>query len=156
GVWRAASIRRGFVGGGFDGGPGLPRQLGQAAGVPGADLIPHGAELFLGFTSTQKASLGPARIANLETLGYSDGGPGGYFRGGTTMPLSHPFEDPEGWYLTFDHQDRLATVFRPGLQARRGVQTVRQDPRDVSTSARVRADYERGGTIGHSSAIQTA
>ena len=41
-------------------------------GVPGADLIPDTAELFLGFTSTQKAGLGPARIANFETLGFVD------------------------------------------------------------------------------------
>jgi hypothetical protein len=155
-VWRPTSVRRGFAGGGFDGGPGLPRQLGQAAGVPGADLIPHGAELFLGFTSTQKASLGPGKIANIETLGYSDGGPGGYFRGGTTMHLSHLFEDLEGWYLTFDHADRLATTFRPGLQRPPDVQTIRQDPKDVATPLSVARDYHRGGTIGHSAAIQTA
>jgi hypothetical protein len=155
-VWRATSIRRGFAGGGFDGGPGLPRQLAQAAGVPGADLIPHGAELFLGFTSTQKASLGPGAIANLETLGYSDGGPGGYFRGGTTMHLSHIFEDLEGWYLTFDYADRLATIARPGVQARRDTQTVPEDPRNAASPLNVRTDYARGGTIGHSAAIQTA
>jgi hypothetical protein len=155
-VWRATSIRRGFVGGGFEGGPGLPRQLAQAAGVPGADLIPHGSELFLGFTSTQKASLGPGAIANLETLGYSDAGPGGYFRGGTTMHLSHIFEDLEGWYLTFDYQDRLATIARPGVKAKRDTQTVPQDPRNAASQLNVRTDYARGGTIGHSAAIQTA
>ena len=42
----------------------------MAASVPGADLIPDTAELFLGFTSTQKDDLGPSRIANHETLGY--------------------------------------------------------------------------------------
>jgi hypothetical protein len=70
-VWQPTSIRRGFVGGGFDGGEGLPHKLAVAAGVPGAELIPEQAELFLGFTSTQKASLGPQRIANIETLGYA-------------------------------------------------------------------------------------
>ena len=53
------SIRRGFAGGGFRGGKSLPKKMAVAAGVPGADLIPDGSELFLGFTSTQKAGLGP-------------------------------------------------------------------------------------------------
>ena len=55
-----------------------------AAGISGAELIPDGAQLFLGFTSTQKAGLGPARIVNLETLGYADLGPSGYFAQGRT------------------------------------------------------------------------
>ena len=67
--------------------------MATAAGVAGAEFIPASSELFLGFTSTQKANLGPARIANLETLGYSDGGPNGYFRHGTCMHVSHIFED---------------------------------------------------------------
>ncbi|MDX6516282.1 MAG: hypothetical protein QOH73_1948, partial [Gaiellaceae bacterium] len=53
-VFERTSVRHGFVGGGFNGGPGLPKLLAQRAGVPGADLIPDGAELFLGFTSSQK------------------------------------------------------------------------------------------------------
>src|SRR4029079_5804914 len=120
---------------------------------PGAVLSPAQAELFLGFTSTQKASLGPGRIANIETLGYSDGGPGGYFRRGPTMHLSHLFEDLEGWYLTFDHGQRLETIFRPGQQAREGVQTVHQDPRDVQSVRGIARDFEKTGTLGHSSAI---
>jgi len=91
--WRPTSIRRGFAGGGFGGGQSLPKRMAMAAGVGGADLIPDRAELFLGFTSTQKAGLGPTRIANLETLGYSGGGPGGYFRHGTAMHVSHIFEE---------------------------------------------------------------
>ena len=94
--WRPTSIRQGLRG----------RRLRRraracrsgwrlAAGVAGAELIPASSELFLGFTSTQKANLGPARIANLETLGYSDGGLNGYFRQGTCMHVSHIFEDLE-------------------------------------------------------------
>ncbi len=55
------SIRRGFVGGGFAGGSSLPKRMASPPGIPGADLIPDSAELFLGFTSTQKASARPAR-----------------------------------------------------------------------------------------------
>ena len=79
------SIRRGFAGGGFGGGQSLPKKMAVAAGVPGADLIPDGSELFLGFTSTQKAGLGPGTIANHETLGYVDLR-SDYFRNGTHYP----------------------------------------------------------------------
>jgi hypothetical protein len=154
-VFRPTSVRRGFVGGGFGGGPGLPKQLATAAGVRGADLIPHGSELFLGFTSTQRASLGPTRIANLETLGLSDGGPGGYFRQGTHMHLSHMSEDLEFWYINFTFGERVATVFRPGLAVRDGTQTVPEGPAHVGTTASVRRDYASQGVIGHSQAIQT-
>ena len=153
-VWRPTSFRRGFVGGGFDGGESLPRQMAVAAGVPGADLIPPQAELFLGFTSTQKASLGPGRIANIETLGYSDGGRAGYFREGTTMHVSHIFEDLESWFLTFDHSQRAATVFGPRRNVPEGTLTVSEGPDDVATVAQNRSDARRHSRIGHSPAIQ--
>ena len=72
GLFDVTSLRRGFAGGGFDGGRSLPKQMAMAAGVPGADLIPLGSELFLGFTSTQRAAFGPGKIANFETLGFVD------------------------------------------------------------------------------------
>jgi hypothetical protein len=149
---RPTSVRSGFAGGGFEGGESLPRKMAVAAGVPGAQLIPRTAELFLGFTSTQKRGLGPPRIANLETLGYTNAR-GGYFEGGTHLALSHILEDLEGWYLTFDFQDRVDTTFRPGLKVADGTQTVPQD--EFQTSAEVVRGYRRTGTIGHSGAIQT-
>ena len=82
-------------------------------------LIPDSAELFLGFTSTQKASLGPARIANIETLGYADRRAGGYFKQGTTMHLSHITQDLEGWYLIFDHGQRVPASSSPSRRRRR-------------------------------------
>ena len=155
-IWRPTSIRRGFAGGGFDGGVGLPRKMALAAGVPGAQLIPEQAELFLGFTSTQRAGLGPGRIANLETLGYADGGPGGYFTGGTTMHLSHLLEDLEAWYLSFDYNQRIATLFRPDQNTPPGTLTVAQGPDDVATVAENRRGFHKFQAIGHSAAIQTA
>jgi hypothetical protein len=95
GVFELTSVRKGFIGGGFGGRRSLPKRVAVAAGVPGADLIPDTAQLFLGFTSTQKAGLGPRRIANLETLGYAELGPHAYFRQGTHMHVSHVFEDLE-------------------------------------------------------------
>ncbi len=156
GLFAVTSIRKGFVGGGFDGGPGLPKQMAVAAGIEGAELIPDGAELFLGFTSSQKAGHGPSRIANLETLGYADLGPSGYFAHGTHLHLSHLFEDVAAWYQTFDFQGRVDTTFRPGLDVPQDTQTVPQGPKDVQTTAEVGHDYTRYRQIGHSGSIQPA
>ena len=151
---QVTSIRRGFVGSDFRSKPSLAKRMAQAAGVDGADLIPDDAELFLGFTSTQHAALGPRRIANFETLGYVDLGPGGYFRHGTSMHVSHIFEDLASWYLTFDFQERVDTMFKPGLDVKPGTVTVAQEPAHVASSAAVRGDFHRVGRIGHSSSIQ--
>jgi len=149
------SIRRGFAGGGFEGGRSLPKKMALAAGIKGADLIPETAELFLGFTSTQRAGMGPGPIANLETLGYVDLRGSDYFRQGTHMHLSHVLEDVEAWYLNFDFRERVDTAFRPSLRVREGAQTVRQGPDDVSDEHAVRRDFRASGRIGHSASIQT-
>jgi hypothetical protein len=151
---RMTSIRRGFAGGGFDGGQSLPKRMALAAGIPGADLIPDGSELFLGFTSTQKAGLGPGRIANFEELGYVDLG-SGYFRHGTHMHLSHIAEDLEAWYLNFDFGERVDTTFRPNLDVAHGTQTVPQPPEKTATEDEVRSEFKTTGRIGHSAAIQS-
>jgi hypothetical protein len=149
-----SSIRRGFAGGGFAGGQGLPKKMAVAAGVPGADLIPDGSELFLGFTSTQKSGLGPGKIANHETLGYVDLG-AGYFHGGTHMHLSHINEDLEAWYLNFDFAERVLTAFRPGMtDVRAGTQTVAQGPAQVSPAAELERQFRSTGRFGHSASIQ--
>ena len=123
----------------------LPKQMAVAAQIPGADLIPDTSELFLGFTSTQRAGMGPGTIANFETLGYVDLRGSDYFRQGTHMHLSHIHEDVEAWYLNFDFDERVATAFRPNLHVKQNTQTVRQGPKDVSTEADVHRDYKRSG-----------
>ena len=148
------SVRNGFAGGGFGGGPGLPKQMALAAGVPGARRIPDGAELFLGFTSTQRAAMGPSRIANLETLGYTSRN--AYFRGGTQMHLSHMYEDLEAWYDRYDYDERVATAFRPGLPVPRGTLTVREHRTNAYELDLLVSQYRHTGVIGHSAAIQTA
>ena len=155
GLFTVTSIRKGFVGGGFDGSTSLPKQMATLAGIPGADLIPDTAELFLGFTSTQKAGLGPPRIANFETLGFVDLLGSRYFVGGTGMHLSHLYENLEAWYLNFDHRERVDTTFRPGLKVPPSRRTVPQGPDDVQTDAEVVADYKSSLRIGHSGSIQT-
>ena len=155
-VFRMTSIRRGFAGGGFHGGQSLPKRMAMAAGVPGADLIPDTSELFLGFTSTQKAGLGPRLIANHETLGYVDLG-SGYFRNGTHMHLSHLTEDLEAWYLNFDFDERVLTAFRPGMtKVKQGTQTVAQGPKDVSSQELLAKQFKTTGRFGHSASIQVS
>jgi hypothetical protein len=154
-LFQFTTIRRGFAGGGFDGQISLPKQMALAAQIPGSDLIPDTSELFLGFTSTQKAGMGPGTIANFETLGYVDFRGSDYFRHGTHMHLSHLHEDVEAWYLNFEFDERVATAFRPTLTVKQGTQTVPQGPKDVSSDAKVRHDYRETGRIGHSASIQT-
>jgi hypothetical protein len=155
-LFRLTSIRRGFAGGGFHGGQSLPKKLAVAAGVPGSDLIPDTSELFLGFTSTQKAGLGPRLIANHETLGYVDLG-SGYFRNGTHMHLSHLTEDLEAWYLNFDFDERLLTAFRPGMtHVRENAQTIAQGPKDVSSVEMLERQFKETGRFGHSASIQVS
>ena len=149
-LFDVTSIRRGFVGGG------LPKKMSMVAGVPGADLVPENAQLFLGFTSTQKDALGPGVIANHETLGLVDLGPKHYFRQGTHMHVSHLFEDLEAWYLNFDFGERAATAFRPGRPVREGTLTVAQPVRGAASSGSVERDFRRQGRIGHSSSIQSS
>jgi hypothetical protein len=149
------SLRTGVVGGGFDGAESLPNRIATAAKVPGADLMPRNAELFLGFTSTAKASLGPPKIVNFETLGYASL-PSRYFVGGTHMHLSHLNEDLLKWYLDFDHRERAQSMFRPGLKVPPGRQTVPESGDDVETIQEVHDDYARYKRIGHAGAIQAA
>ena len=148
-LFDVTSIRRGFVGGG------LPKKMSMAAGVPGADLVPESAQLFLGFTSTQKDALGPRLMANHETLGYVALGPTHYFRQGTHMHVSHLFEDLEAWYLNFDFDERVDTAFQPGRpNVREGTLTVPQPVKRADSSRDVERDFRRQGRIGHSSSLQ--
>jgi deferrochelatase/peroxidase EfeB len=153
-VFAVTSIRRGFVGGGFTGERGLPKQMAIAAGVPGAERIPDGAELFLGFTSTQRAAMGPSSVSNLETLGYTSRNK--YFVGGTVMHLSHMYEDLEAWYHRYAFDERVATAFRPGLDVPEGTLTVSEYRTRAYASDLVASQYHHTGVIGHSAAIQTA
>jgi hypothetical protein len=153
-VLEITSLRRGFAGGGFEGGTSLPKQMAISAGVPGADLIPDTSELFLGFTSTQKAAFGPGKIANFETLGFVDLRGTDYFANGTHLHLSHVTEDLELWYINFDFDERVATAFSPRLRLRPNVQTVSQGLEDAHSESDVRGDFARTGRIGHSASIQ--
>jgi len=157
GLFGATSIRRGFIGGGFEGKQSLPKQMAMAAGVAGAELIPDTAQLFLGFTSSQKNTMGPGRIANHETIpGLTDQHPDGYFRGGTAMHLSHIFEDLEAWFLNFDFSERVTTMIRPETSVPQGTQTIAQTEEDAASADDVKRDAKRHGAFGHSASLQPA
>jgi hypothetical protein len=155
GLFAVTSVRSGFVGGGFTGAVSLPKRMATGGRIIGAERIPDTAQLFLGFTSTVKQALGPPRIANFETLGYAKLDDS-YFVGGTHMHLSHLFENLNAWYLNFNHAERAAAMFRPGIRVKHDAQTVRQSASDAESSAQLRADYARHGRIGHAGAIQAA
>ena len=162
-LFQITSIRRGFAGGGFYGQQGLPSQMARAARIPGAEYIPPTAELFMGFTSTQQNALGPGVIANMESIpGLTDQWPYGYFQHGTTMHLSHLFEDLKAWYegngpINFSsYADRVRATFRPGLTVPPGTQTVPEGPAQVVQAAALVKDVKTYGTVGHSASIQPA
>ncbi len=157
GLFAITSVRKGFVGGREDGGPSLPKQMALRAGLPTARLIPDNAQLFLGFTSTQRSALGPDLIANLESLrGMTDQWPNGYFRGGTTMHLSHLDEDLDTWYASFSYTRRLWAAFRPGLTVPDGTLTIAEGPGDVQSEGAVLAEANDKGLVGHSGSLQPA
>jgi hypothetical protein len=156
-VFALTSVRKGFVGGGFGGRRSLPRRFALEAGVPGAASIPETAQLFLGFTCTQQGALGPERMASFETIpGLTDQWPDGYFRNGTTLHLSHVFEDLELWYGRSFVQ-RVWLAVSPGIPSERvdeRTQTFSQGPADLDTQADVlRLAQSIGGTTGHSSTM---
>jgi hypothetical protein len=124
--------------------------------VPGADLIVDGVQMFLGFTSTQKAAMAPDRIANFETLrGLTDQTPRTLWGGGTAMHLSHLNEDLERWWKEVPFQDQLRSMARPGLTVPDKTYTIAEDVTVVEKAADVRADLARFGAVGHSATLQT-
>jgi hypothetical protein len=158
GILRVTSIRRGFVGGGSARQRSLPKALALKAKIPGAELIPDTAQLFLGFTSTQRAALGPNRIASFETLpGMTDQWPGGYFRNGTTLHLSHVFEDVELWYSEgyIRRVWAVTDLSRAAELIPEGTQTLPVGPAEVQSLEDVVrfAPNEVSGVVGHSASM---
>lgn len=155
-LFHVTSVRNGFVGGGFGPGPGLAKEMALAAGVPGAELVVDGVQMFLGFTSTQKAAMAPERVASFETLqGHTDQRPGSFWSGGTAMHLSHLDEDLEGWWRNVQFADQLRAMTRPGLSVPDKTYTIAEDISRVETAADVHSDLARFGGVGHSAALQT-
>ena len=152
-LFTVTSIRQGFAGGGFYGDQGLPSKLALAAGIPGAASIPRQSPLFMGFTSTLVSNMGPDVIANLETLrGLTDQWPNGYFKQGTTMHLSHLYEDLATWYErsfpTYDQQ--VQAMQYPGVTPASGTYAL-QPPGQSATQ--VAKGVKRYHSYGHSGSL---
>ncbi len=126
-LFTVTSIRRGSTGGGFYGQQSIPRKVALAAKIPGAESIPPHAQVFLGFTTTLQANMAPGNIPGLETIpGQTDQWPNGYFKQGTTMHLSHLFEDLATWYGQGfpTYADRVQAMLQPGLSPAPGTLTL--------------------------------
>jgi hypothetical protein len=152
-LFTVTSIRQGFAGGGFYGDQGLPSKLALAAGIPGAASIPKQSPLFMGFTSTLVSNMGPDVIANLETLpGFTDQWPNGYFKQGTTMHLSHLYEDLETWYEKnfMTHAQKVHAMQYPGVSA--ASDTFALQPPGQSAS-QVEKGVKRYHSYGHSGSL---
>jgi hypothetical protein len=156
-LFEVTSIRKGFVDATQLGGSGqsLTKQFAMANHLPGAALIPDQAQLFLGFTSTQNAALGPNTIANFETLGMTNQKSGSYFTYGTILALSHLFENLEAWY-TNDYSQRVSVAFRPEIAESTpgGTLTIDESASEVETAAQLENDATQFGVVGHSASMQ--
>jgi hypothetical protein len=154
-LFTVTSIRRGSTGGGFYGQQGLPRKVALAAKIPGAQSIPAHAQVFLGFTTTLQANMAPDNIPSLETIpGQTDQWPNGYFKEGTTMHLSHLFEDLATWYgRGSQFPDHVRAMFRPSLSVAAGTLTV--NPPTELNESNVVQDVQKSHAYGHSGSMQT-
>lgn len=97
--------------------------------------------------------MGPGNIANLETLpGFTDQWPHGYFKQGTTMHLSHLFQDLVTWYeQNFPkYADRVQAMLQPGLSPAPG--TLALQPPGQS-EAEVAQGVQRYHAYGHTGSM---
>jgi hypothetical protein len=154
-LFSLTSVRKGFVGRGF-GTRSVAKQLALAAGISGASSIPDDAQLMMGFTSTQVGALAPGRLVSFETMpGITDQWPAGYFAGGTTMHLSHLFEDLNFWYGSFTPSARTARMFSPRTFAAPETVTIPNGANNVSSMQQLIGDAN-AGTLGHNATLQQA
>ena len=155
-LFNVTSIRRGFAGGGFYGGQqSLPSKMALAAHIPGAQSIPRHAQAFLGFDTTLVSNMGPDVIANLETLpGLTDQWPNGYFKQGTTMHLSHLFEDLATWYEQSFPQygQRANAMLYPGQSPTPAPGTLALQP-PGQTEAQVAQGVQKYHSYGHTGSL---
>ncbi|WP_347352383.1 hypothetical protein [Intrasporangium sp.] len=141
------SMRRGFAG------HGMPRVVGRRVGIPGAEHVPAGAMLFMGFTSSHKDGLAGGNLPSFETLpGYTDVKPGDYFAGGTAMHLSHIGIELDRWY-ELSHRDRLTRMFHPRRTEGPEVLSPDQSPATVTFEEQRDKDAETG-VLGHNEQMQ--
>lgn len=142
------SIRRGFAG------RDMPRRIGRRLRIPGAERIPAGAMLFMGFTSSHVHGLAAGNLPSFETLpGYTDATPDSYFAHGTAMHLSHIAIDLARWYA-FDPMERLARMFHPRRTETAEVLSPDQSPASSTFKEQRDADAAERKLVGHNEQMQ--
>lgn len=147
-LFRLTSIRRGFLG------KNLPKIISTRERIPGADKIPDGAMLFMGFTSSHVHGLAQGNIPSFETIaGYTDATSAGYFAGGTAMHLSHILIDLENWY-PLDHRGRLNRMFNPRRTEGPEVLSPSQAPGTVIFKGELEQDARTYQIICHNEQMQ--
>lgn len=142
------SIRRGFAG------RDMPRRIGQRLRIPGAEHIPPGAMLFMGFTSSHVHGLAAGDLPSFETLpGYTDATPDSYFAHGTAMHLSHIAIDLQRWYA-FSPKERLQRMFHPRRTETEEVLSPDQAPATSTFKAQRDTDAAEHKLVGHNEQMQ--
>lgn len=147
-LFTVTSIRRGFAG------RGMPRTMATRLGIPGADKIPAGAMLFMGFTSSHVHGLAQGTLPSFETIpGYTDQTPQSYFAHGTMMHLSHIAIDLEGWY-SLEHKGRLQRMFHARRTEAPEVLSPSQAPETSTFKEQMEEDAKQHSIIGHNAQMQ--
>ncbi|MEO6964849.1 MAG: hypothetical protein ABI076_03005, partial [Acidobacteriaceae bacterium] len=147
-LFNVTSIRRGFAG------HGMPHTIATRLNIPGAEKIPAGAMLFMGFTSSHVHGLAQGTLPSFETIpGYTDQTPESYFAHGTAMHLSHIAIDLEGWY-GMNHQARLQRMFNPRRTEGEEVLSPSQAPDTTTFKEGLEEDAKKHGLVGHNAQMQ--
>ncbi|HET8599033.1 MAG TPA: hypothetical protein VFL99_01820 [Segeticoccus sp.] len=147
-LFTVTTTRYGFAG------HGMPRIMAQRMGIPGADDVPAGAMLFMGFTSSHVHGLAQGNLASFETIpGYTDCGVDDYFAGGTSMHLSHIAINLDQWYA-MGHKDRLHRMFNSRRNEEPDVLSPDQSPATSTFEEQRDKDAEGSGVVGHNAQMQ--
>ncbi|SRR5579875_26185 len=147
-LFTVTSVRRGFAG------RGMPRRVGMSLGIPGADKIPQGAMLFMGFTSSHVHGLAAGNLASYETVpGWTDATPTSYMAGGANMHVSHIAIELGRWYA-LAHPDRLHRMFHPRRNEPEEVLSPDQCPATSTFQAQRDEDASHFGLVGHNEQMQ--
>jgi hypothetical protein len=147
-LFTITSVRRGFAG------HGLPKVIGTRMGIPGAENVPAGSMLFMGFTSSHVHGLAAGNLPSFETLpGYTDVGVDDYFAGGTSMHLSHIGINLDQWYA-LGPKDRLHRMFHPRRTEEPEVLSPDQSPATSTFEEQRDDDAKTHGLLGHNEQMQ--
>jgi hypothetical protein len=147
-LFTVTSMRRGFAG------RGMPKRMGMRLGIPGAESVPDGAMLFMGFTSSHVHGLAQGNLSSFETIpGYTDATPDSYFAHGTAMHLSHIAMELDRWY-SFTPKERLQRMFHGERAETAEVLSPDQSPGTVSFEKERDAHIEKHKLVGHNEQMQ--